>query len=301
MSISEQTKPAIGFSDSDVGETFAPYRAVSRAAAISLALGVLMALPGFAWQYGTAVAWVRSLVSGWMSETMLLVVVVVPPIALVLGTIIFGMYRPALARRVKIAALILLLPGCIWTMGMIPGPALILPLLGLACGVLGLSSIRKYPAELTGKTAAVLGTSLGAALFIGGIACHVLVYSTEVPEGYQRLSFEVLKSDSQMPDYPPPEAQDMDGKQVFIKGYIYPGQQRLKLKKFVLVPDLGTCCFGGSPKQTHMIEVILDRGQTVDYSMTKRGLAGILKVNPSLQPVQGRPGVYYQLIADYAK
>lgn len=301
MSVSEQTKPAMAFSDSDVGETFAPYRAVSRAAAISLALGVLMSLPGVAWQYGTATAWLRRLMSGWMSETMLLIVVVVPPIALVLGTIILRMYRPALARRVQITALILLLPGCIWTMGMIPGPGLIFPLLGLTFGILGLSNIRKYPAELTGKTAAVLGTSLGVALFIGGIACHVLVYSTEVPEGYQRLSFDVLKADARMPDYPPPEAQEMDGKQVFIKGYIYPGQQRLELKKFVLVPDLGTCCFGGSPQQTHMIEVILERGKTLDYSMTKRGLAGVLKVNPSLQPVQGRPGVYYQLIADYAK
>jgi hypothetical protein len=184
---------------------------------------------------------------------------------------------------------------------MIPAPVLILPLIGLILGSLGLSNIRKYPAELTGKTAAGLGTILGAALFIGGIACHALIYSTEVPDGYERLSFDVLKAGAQMPDYPPPTAQEMDGKQVFIKGYIYPGQQRLGLKEFVLVPDIGTCCFGGSPKQTHMVEVILKKGLTLDYSMTKRRLAGVLRVNPTLQPVADRPGVYYQLMADYAK
>ena len=301
MSISEQTKPATAFSDSDVGETFAPYRAISRAAVISLALGIFVALPGVAWQLGTASAGLRQLVSAWMPETLTLILIAVPPIVVLLGTILLSVFRPLLARRVVIIGVILLLPGCIWTMGMIPALILILPLIALILGSLGLRSIRKYPAELTGKTAASTGTMLGGALFLGGLACHALIYSTEVPEGYERLSFDVLKAGSQMPDYPPPTAQEMDGKKVFIKGYIYPGQQRLRLKQFVLVPDLGTCCFGGSPKQTHMVEVILEKGLTLDYSMTKRRLAGVLRVNPNLQPVANRPGVYYQLIADYAK
>lgn len=301
MSVSEQTKPLKAFSDSDVGETFAPYRAVSRAAAISLALGVLVALPGVVWQFGTAIAWLQKLTSAWMPETVALSLVALPPIAVVFGTIILSVYHPALARRVAIIATILLLPGCIWTMGMIPVPGLILPLFGLIVGGIGLINIRKYPAELTGKTAASVGTMLSAALFIGGVACHTLIYSTEVPEGYERLSFEVLKAAARMPDSPPPMAQEMDGKRVFIKGYIYPGQQRFDLKEFVLVPDLGTCCFGGSPKQTHMIKVVLEGDAKLDYSMTKRRLAGVLIVNPTLQPVKGRPGVYYKLIADYAK
>ncbi len=301
MSVTEQTKPPKAFSDADVGETFSPYRAVSRAAAISLAVGVLVALPGVVWQYGTATSWLRNLVSDWMPDTVALVLVAAPPIIIVLGTIVLAVYRAALARRVATVVILLLLPGCVWTMGMIPAPGLVLPLFGFIMGFVGLSNIRKYPAELTGKSAAGLGTMLGMVLFIGGIGCHVLIYSTEVPEGYERLPFEVLKADSRMPDFPPPAAQEMDGKQVFIKGYIYPGQQRLNLKEFVLVPDLGTCCFGGSPKQTHMIEVILNGDLKLDYSMTKRRLAGVLKVNPTLQPVQGRPGVYYQLIADYAK
>lgn len=301
MSVSEQSKPATAFSDSDVGETFAPYRAVSRAAAISLALGVLVALPGVAWQYGSFATWFRQLISAWAPDTVTLILVAAPPIAVLFGAIMLGILRPGLARRVLVVGTILLLPGCIWTMGMIPAPALILPLGGLIAGVLGLSNIRRYPAELTGLTAAGLGTLLGAALFVGGVACHALIYSTEVPEGFERLSFDVLKAGSQMPDFPPLAAQEMDGKHVFIKGYIYPGQKRFDLKEFVLVPDLGTCCFGGSPKQTHMIEVILNEGLSLNYSMTKRRLAGVLKVNPTLQPVQGRPGVYYQLIAEYAK
>ena len=56
MSISEQTKPATEFSDSDVGETFAPYRAISRAAVISLALGIFVARDQVAWLPGLLVA-----------------------------------------------------------------------------------------------------------------------------------------------------------------------------------------------------------------------------------------------------
>jgi len=104
-----------------------------------------------------------------------------------------------------------------------------------------------------------------------------------------------------MPDYPSPAALEMDGKKVFIKGYIYPGQQRFGLTQFVLVPDLGTCCFGGETKQTHKIKVILQDDLTIDYSMTKRRLAGVLRVDPYPPPLAGQPGVYYQLIADYAK
>ena len=291
----------MAFSDSDVVETFAPYRAVSRAAAISLVFGVLMALPGVVWQYGNAATWLRLLISAWMPETLALIVIAVPPVAVLFGTIILGVFRPSLARRLTIVGVILLLPGCIWVMGMIPAPVLIVPLIGLILGSLGLSNIRKYPAELTGKSAAGLGTMLGAALFIGGIACHVLVYSTEVPDGYERLPFEVLKAGAQMPDYPPPAAREFDGKQVFIKGYMYPGQQRLGLKEFVLVPDLGTCCFGGDPKETHKVQVILNRDLRLDYTMTKRRLAGVLRVNPNPPPMTGQPVVYYQLFADYAK
>lgn len=301
MSVLEQTKPTTAFSEGSSVETFAPYRAVSRAAAISLALGLFVALPGVIWQYGTAAAWFREFVAAWLPETVTLALVAVPPLALLLGAIVLGIYRPALTRRGGIVLTILLLPGCIWTMGMIPAPVLALPLFSMMLGLIGLSNIRRYPAELTGKTAAGLGTLLGVALFVGGIACHVLIYSTEVPEGYERLSFEVLKAGAQMPDFPPEAAQQLDGKQVFIKGYIYPGERRKGLKEFVLVPDLGTCCFGGSPKQTHMIQVHLKGDVTLDYSMAKRRLAGVLKVNPTLQPVQGRPGVYYQLTAEHAQ
>jgi hypothetical protein len=72
-------------------------------------------------------------------------------------------------------------------------------------------------------------------------------------------------------------------------------------KKFVLVPDLGTCCFGGQPPLTHMIEVSLSGEEYARKSYRKQRLAGTLHVNRSLKPIEGLTGVYYQLKADILK
>ena len=62
-----------------------------------------------------------------------------------------------------------------------------------------------------------------------------------------------------------------------------------------------TCCFGGQPKLTDMIEVTLRDPRRVNFSYARRRLAGILKVDPRLKPISGLQGVYYQLDADHVK
>jgi hypothetical protein len=80
---------------------------------------------------------------------------------------------------------------------------------------------------------------------------------------------------------------------------VYPGSQTEKLKKFVLVPDMKTCCFGGQPKLTDMIEVTLKDPLRVDFSYKRRGIGGVLKVHKSMQSRQQLTGVVYELQADY--
>ncbi len=69
----------------------------------------------------------------------------------------------------------------------------------------------------------------------------------------------------------------------------------------MLVPDLGTCCFGGQPPLTHMIEVSLSGDQYATRSLRQQKLAGTLKVNKDLKPIEGLTGVFYQLKADILK
>ncbi|MEM8733902.1 MAG: hypothetical protein AAGG44_06765, partial [Planctomycetota bacterium] len=66
----------------------------------------------------------------------------------------------------------------------------------------------------------------------------------------------------------------------------------------VLVPDLGTCCFGSQPPLTHMIEVSLTGDQYARKSFRKQRLAGTLRINRDMKPVDGLTGVFYQLRAD---
>ncbi len=179
---------------------------------------------------------------------------------------------------------------------------ILLPILGIIFAIHSLFAFRKFPDELLGKPLAIAGAVLCVATLILAPVWHTYVYLTEVPEGYTRIDFASLKSELGRPDEPTKSANDYNGQPVFIKGYIHPtSMDSLVAKKFVLVPDLGTCCFGGQPPLTHMIEVSLTGDQYASKSYRKQRLAGTFKVNPNLKPIEGLTGVFYQLKADILK
>lgn len=178
----------------------------------------------------------------------------------------------------------------------------VVPLVGVIFAVLSFVAFRKFPDELVGKPLAYIGASACGAWLILAPAWHGYVYATEVPEGYARTNFSSLMSESEHNDYPTAEALALDGKSIFIKGYIHPtSMDTMMSKRFVIVPDLGTCCFGGQPPLTHMIEVTLSGEQYAHKNMRKQRLAGTLHVNRNLKPVDGLTGVFYQLRADILK
>ncbi|MCA9262325.1 MAG: DUF4190 domain-containing protein [Planctomycetales bacterium] len=193
-------------------------------------------------------------------------------------------------------------------LGVVSLPALILPSFlfvagfGVVFGWLSMRRLTKSRDEFTGHRLALAGCLLSViTLVIGGVRATV-VYATEVPEGYERIGFYQLQPDPDHPNLPvSPMSLEMDGKKVFIKGYIYPADKRMGLQHFVLIPDLGTCCFGGNPKLTDMVEVTLKPPHTVDYSLRLQRLGGTLKVDKQLKAVNGMEGVYYQLEADYVR
>lgn len=179
---------------------------------------------------------------------------------------------------------------------------LVLPLIGFFSGVLAIQAIKRFPDELLGKPLAQIGLAISALLLVVAPLYHGYVYATEVPEGYTRVSFFSFMSDKGQADIPTPDAMQWNGKQIFIKGYVHPtSMSSFEAKKFVLVPDLGTCCFGGQPPLTHMIEVTLTGDQYAHKDLRKKRLAGTFTVNPYLKPIDGLQGVYYQLRADVLK
>jgi len=169
-------------------------------------------------------------------------------------------------------------------------------ILGLLIGLRGLSSIKRYDMAGLGFARAGLGLSV-LALFTGA-GVHLYESMTEVPEGSVLITYAALqpKGGEMIPD----SAKALDGKKVFIKGYMYPGDQTKGIKEFVLCRDNGTCCFGGQPKLTDMIQVQLKEPLTVDFHSGLRHIAGNFKVEQSIGP-SSVGTVLYKLEADYAR
>lgn len=194
------------------------------------------------------------------------------------------------------------------------GAILVLPLMGVLLGLFAVWTVYSRPEEFTGQRIAATGLGLSAAMLLLGGVLNYQLNHIEVPAAYQdkQVYFWELQPQEEIDltflmqmrgrdiELPLPErAKSLDGKKVFITGYVYPGAQKSDLKKFVLVPDKGTCCFGGQPKLTDMIEVTLADPLRVDYSFWKRGVAGTLKVHSALQSRDQLTGVVYELQADY--
>jgi hypothetical protein len=172
-------------------------------------------------------------------------------------------------------------------------------------GLIGWVAIRKYPEEYTGGGLALAAMLIGATQVVAGSAMATHTYISEVPEGYVRTGFWELQPDPDYPELPvSKKAIELSGKPVFIKGYMHPGVASMgKVNQFILVPDMGTCCFGGDPKSTDMIEVhVPDAANRLAYSRRRIKLAGKFGVSQYAgQPMKMKNPVWYHLEVDQVR
>ena len=209
-------------------------------------------------------------------------------------------------RAVSKAGILSLILAVLGVAGFLAVPLMLLCLLSMLCGVVALRNLKRYPNELTGAAVTAAGLFLGTFGFLGSGFFHATVYLTEVPDGYQRMSFSQLrpKESGKIPT----SAKDLDGEKVFVKGYMHPGvKNQGAIREFVLVPDMKTCCFGGQPKLHKMIEVrVTAKGSGLKYSLRKIKLAGEFRVHEQFanfrKPLAGKvAGGLYELQADLVK
>lgn len=179
----------------------------------------------------------------------------------------------------------------------------VIPLIGFALALIGLSGINKYPEEMMGRPVAKFGLIGSLVVFLGGTFFHVYDYLTEVPEGYDRISFRMLKDDDDTPLPFSEQAEALDGQKVFLKGFVRPGNKRKNLKDFILVGDFGSCCFGGSPKITDVVAISIQGDERINYSFRVRKIAGVFRLNreAALTDENDVPRVFYTIEADIVK
>lgn len=157
-------------------------------------------------------------------------------------------------------------------------------ILGIVVGSICLWQIRRSFGELGGRTLGRIGLSLSVLFLVSGSALHAYSFATEVPEGYERLSFnnDIAKKGFVVQNGATglhPDVQQLAEKKVFVKGYMYPTGEEEGLTAFILCKDNQQCCFGGQPKLTDMILVEMQDGATVDYTQSLVSVAGVFRTN----------------------
>ena len=162
-----------------------------------------------------------------------------------------------------------------------------IPLLGIVLGLSSLSKIRAMPDQVSGKGLAIAGLTLSLLGLSVGVGYASFVYATEVPEGYHRTSFEEMRPDEverRGNDLIPPDIKALDGKKVFIKGYMRADStpRRHNVDKFLLVRDNQECCFGDLSSVQFFDQILVETvGRlTTDYSTRIFRTGGTLKINP---------------------
>ncbi len=177
----------------------------------------------------------------------------------------FG-YRP-----VPILAPISFLLGLLSALGFLGLLMVPIGLVGFVVAGICILRLRKFRGEYGGMWLAVSGFLMSLIFFSASAGIWANGYRTEVPEGFRRLNFTEDISNKGFifekgkTDIFNPDVKALDGKQVFIKGYMYPTNETRGLKSFLLVKDNAQCCFGGNPKINDMIMVTLKTGRGVDY------------------------------------
>ncbi len=197
---------------------------------------------------------------------------------------------PPAVASVVVGALSIL-SGFHWSLALVP-------LVGIGLGWHAVKRIRQVPDEWTGLGLARLGIGLSLGLWIVGYGWLLFARVSEVPYGYERVSYEMLQPDPNAPAEPIPQsALDMQDKRVFIKGYMKPVRRQTGIKEFTLCPSNGECPFcTPNPKRTEMIRVMLQGDLETVYTTHLIGVGGRFQVDAS-----SPTGIPYSLETDYLR
>ena len=206
------------------------------------------------------------------------------------GVEIADEYRALAGVAIAAAALALLSP-----LAFVDWWLAVVPILGMVLGSVALRDIARRPAALTGRPLAIAAILVSAVALAGGLSRLAMVYAAELPEGFARLSYADLQPLPGDPaDAVPDTALAFEGRDVLLKGYMYPGKQTQGIRQFLLVRDQGDCCFGGNPKITDRVLVTLVETAGIPFTPRLVKIAGRFHVRPAGAPEIGG-GLLYHL------
>jgi len=199
-------------------------------------------------------------------------------------------YRALSGTAIAAAALAILSPLVLlgWSFASVPA-------VGVVLAAVALRDISRRPEAVTGRGVALLALALSGLSLLGGLAYLTRVYVTELPDGFTRLNYAMLQPlAGDPPTAVPDSAKEMNGRDVLLKGYMYPGTRQRGITEFLLCRDQGDCCFGGQPKVTDRVLVRLTDPEGIDFTQGLVKIAGRFRIEPAGTPDLGG-GVLYHL------
>jgi len=210
-----------------------------------------------------------------------------------------GSYRAVAGTAIAAAVTAALSPLAFfdWSLAVVPA-------VGIVLGAMAYRTIIQRPDVFTGRPLAIGAIVLSAVSLVAGLITLSRAYAAELPDGYERLNYGLLQPLPGDPsDAVPDTARTMDGRNVLLKGYIYPGKQQTGITQFLLVRDQGDCCFGGNPKITDRVLVQLkdpSHPKGIDFSSRLTKIAGRFVIRPMGAPGMDG-GVLYHLEDAFAR
>lgn len=179
------------------------------------------------------------------------------------------------------------------------------PIAGIFISLLSLAKIRRESDVYTGGKVALAGAILSAVFLVTGVGYGAFVNATEVPPDHTRLTFSTMRPDvvqERAGLAVPPEVLALDGKRVFIKGYMRPPEVRSGIDRFLLVRDNNQCCFGDISAVKYYDRILVDLGGSMrlNYSDGVFAIGGVLRVMPQNLAL-GPDAPVFAMQADYAK
>ncbi len=187
-------------------------------------------------------------------------------------------------KEIGVLSILSIVAAVLSILGFFFKPFILIAVVGLVLGFLAFRKILKAPEETGGVGLATLGMALSGVIGVSALVFQFWYYYHNAPPGYEVIEFDSLGFDKS--GKVRPEVLALDGKKVYIAGYMGTTNRQSGIEDFTLVRLLSHCKFcnpGTNPAD--MIAVSFVNGMSVSYRANKLvNVGGVLYVDPNFKP-----------------